>query len=875
MYLSNPTPTLLPQTLAWGSFKANDNQMPTLIFSNTLRLNFTGLTPNTAYNWTIKVQKGLPNASALDSNNFTTGAGETTKSLNIYLMAGVYNVGNTYFFGLAQAVAGGEEGIQFDFKIDNRITLDTGGSTITGQLLNQAFSYSGQSFNVLTNRFLDESSLEKTNITVFTNAKIPTNLAVQTYVTSAISGKENTANKGVANGYASLDSDGKVPNSQIPLLAIKNVFPVSSQAQMLALTAQVGDMAIRSDLNKAFILKEEPASTLANWLEILTPVDQVLSVNGQTGAVSLSTANVSENTNLYFTVARVRSTDLTGLPLVSNVAIATNDTVLQAFAKLQGQINSINTKYSTISSDLRAKMRFGETVKVLCYGDSTTLGNGVGDNYPERLQAVLRDYYNNNNITVVNQGVNQRRATAGASNVSAEVVGQDPDLVIIMFGINDIISSLGVRTPIATFKDSLKTILDTCITNNIEPILLTPLPISSLIVESENATARSLNLIPYVEAIRELQQWYNLPKTDLFEELTVNYNLKDLIARKFATDGLHPVGFYKLFGEIIFDIVFNELPANEGNDIYTITSPYIQTNLALASQDTATDFWRYVTLDKTIPGSLKLRFFNKKANKQLFLLSLKRATGGNIQINREGVLVRTVPTYSPHTNNYDVPIYITDLEPGYYSIDIKTTDADTTGISYPTAFAVKQTIQNLNIISGGATPPEILQNVVNGRPPKLRNTATQTQTIILSEHRGLYLDSTRTLIIEAEGLFPNEGGFTWFGKKSSIAGNLSTNLGYVFNFQSSTALRLGSFTSTTSFDVLVSAVVGTINFAIPHIVRIEMSPNGNIKGFLNGVLVLNYTHISGEIAHREGYIGYYGNNINSIVALSRLQYGYL
>ena len=184
MYLSNPTPTLLPQTLAWGSFKANDNQMPTLIFSNTLRLNFTGLTQNTAYNWTVKVQKGLPNASALDSNNFTTGAGETTKSLNIYLMAGVYNVGNTYFFGLAQAVAGGEEGIQFDFKIDNRITLDTGGSTITGQLLNQAFSYSGQSFNVLTNRFLDESSLEKTNITVFTNAKIPTTLAVQAYITS-------------------------------------------------------------------------------------------------------------------------------------------------------------------------------------------------------------------------------------------------------------------------------------------------------------------------------------------------------------------------------------------------------------------------------------------------------------------------------------------------------------------------------------------------------------------------------------------------------------------------------------------------------------------------------------------------------------------
>jgi hypothetical protein len=183
-YNNNQTPTLLPQTLVWGSFKANDSQMPTLIFSNTLKLNFTGLTENTAYNWTVKVQKGLPNASALDGNNFTTGAGQTTKSLNVYLTAGVYNVGNTYYFGLAQAVTGGDEGIQFDFKIDNRITLDTGGGPISPQLLNQAFSYSGQNFNVITNRFLDELSLEKTNLTVFTNAKIPTNLAVQNYVDS-------------------------------------------------------------------------------------------------------------------------------------------------------------------------------------------------------------------------------------------------------------------------------------------------------------------------------------------------------------------------------------------------------------------------------------------------------------------------------------------------------------------------------------------------------------------------------------------------------------------------------------------------------------------------------------------------------------------
>ena len=92
--------------------------------------------------------------------------------------------------------------------------------------------------------------------------------------------------KGVANGLATLGSDNKIPSAQLPAIAITDTFPVASQAAMLALTAEVGDVAVRSDLNKSFILKTAGASTLGNWQELLTPTDAVLSVNGQTGAVT-------------------------------------------------------------------------------------------------------------------------------------------------------------------------------------------------------------------------------------------------------------------------------------------------------------------------------------------------------------------------------------------------------------------------------------------------------------------------------------------------------------------------------------------------------------------------------------------------------------
>lgn len=99
-----------------------------------------------------------------------------------------------------------------------------------------------------------------------------------------------SSQKGAANGVATLDSGGKVPVAQIPATAITDTFVVGTQAAMLALTAEIGDVAVRTDLNKSFILRVAGASTLANWQELLTPTDAVQSVDGMTGAVVLPSA---------------------------------------------------------------------------------------------------------------------------------------------------------------------------------------------------------------------------------------------------------------------------------------------------------------------------------------------------------------------------------------------------------------------------------------------------------------------------------------------------------------------------------------------------------------------------------------------------------
>jgi hypothetical protein len=133
---------------------------------------------------------------------------------------------------------------------------------------------------------------------VSVNSQKITNLANPVDNGDAVSLGYLTGQKGIANGIAELDGSGLVPTHHLPALAITTTQVVSTQSAMLALTAQVGDVAVRTDLNKSFILTATPATTLANWQELLTPTDSVLSVDGSTGAVTLSGTYLNKTTGM-------------------------------------------------------------------------------------------------------------------------------------------------------------------------------------------------------------------------------------------------------------------------------------------------------------------------------------------------------------------------------------------------------------------------------------------------------------------------------------------------------------------------------------------------------------------------------------------------
>lgn len=130
---------------------------------------------------------------------------------------------------------------------------------------------------------------------------------IPTIPTSKVSGLGSAATKNVgtsAGNVVAVGSDGKIAESLLPALAITDTFAVANESEMLALNAQVGDIAVRADISKSFILKSSPANVVGNWLELKSPDCKVISVNGKTGAVVLSTSDIAEGVNLYFTEQR-------------------------------------------------------------------------------------------------------------------------------------------------------------------------------------------------------------------------------------------------------------------------------------------------------------------------------------------------------------------------------------------------------------------------------------------------------------------------------------------------------------------------------------------------------------------------------------------
>ncbi|HGX3708903.1 TPA: tail fiber domain-containing protein [Escherichia coli] len=103
-------------------------------------------------------------------------------------------------------------------------------------------------------------------------------------VVPQLDAKNKLADSMMPDRAVMLDATGKIPVAQLPNEGTTSTMNASSEQQMLALNATVGDICDRLDTGFYYILVDQPASSLSNWRVL--PRTVVTSINGETGAVT-------------------------------------------------------------------------------------------------------------------------------------------------------------------------------------------------------------------------------------------------------------------------------------------------------------------------------------------------------------------------------------------------------------------------------------------------------------------------------------------------------------------------------------------------------------------------------------------------------------
>ena len=154
-------------------------------------------------------------------------------------------------------------------------------------------------------------------------------------------------------------------------LAVTTVQTASSQSAHLALTAEQGDVVVRSDENKSYIHNGGSAGNMTDYTLLATPTDSVLSVNGVTGAITaahIATAVEAASGSNTFTDAD--HTKLGNIETAADVTDATN--VTAAGALMDSELAGLAAVKATTGTFLTADQTKLDAIEASATADQTS-----------------------------------------------------------------------------------------------------------------------------------------------------------------------------------------------------------------------------------------------------------------------------------------------------------------------------------------------------------------------------------------------------------------------------------------------------------------------------------------------------------------------
>lgn len=297
----------------------------------------------------------------------------------------------------------------------------------------------GKQLDETLNDTIDVANTSKTNLETATTNANNKKIELEGTISTANTSKTNLENASATADAKKTELDTSIANAQDDINTINSA---GNRTYTVPSTAWVG-----TEPNLSYILEHN----LGGENLVVGVIDNDTKLSSVPDYKSIDSMKIE----LYSTTRRSVTVTINKSAYTGSDSEWVSQEVIDARKgeiSLGSRLDGVDSQLADIAhvikdktySDLLLKMIKGEAVNIVCYGDSLTYGytpsTGVQtpNPYPLTLQTKLREYYNNVNITVFNEGISGATSTQLATNETiANVTSHSPDLVILMVGVND------------------------------------------------------------------------------------------------------------------------------------------------------------------------------------------------------------------------------------------------------------------------------------------------------------------------------------------------------------------------------------------------------------------------------------------------------
>ncbi|MCX7704893.1 MAG: GDSL-type esterase/lipase family protein [bacterium] len=202
---------------------------------------------------------------------------------------------------------------------------------------------------------------------------------------------------------------------------------------------------------------------------------------------------------------------------------------------------SVEEKIARFRNEYLLKKR---PVKIIGFGDSVTQSARVSgaETFYQIIAKKLKEKYGYENITVVNRGIGGNNVFHALSRIREDVVAENPQLVFVMFGVND--GYRGMNIPV--FEKNMKKIIEILETEtNALIVVLGPTPLTT-----DREAFRS-----YDKAVEKLSKEKKIPFISMQEIIMTQPEWDNKLYTDFCHPG--PEG-HKIMAEGVWKLLENE-----------------------------------------------------------------------------------------------------------------------------------------------------------------------------------------------------------------------------------------------------------------------------------------------------------------------------